>query len=389
MIVTFDTETSIYNKGNPFDTRNFIVSAHIKRNETAQPTAHFYDEPDFKTSIRDCFSSASMLVGVNIKFDLHHVRHLGIRPTSGCRIWDCMLAEFVLSGQTNPFASLNELAAKYELGQKEDVVASYWEKGVSTENIPRDVVESYGNLDVDLSYRVYLRQLTDPRMSPELHKLIVLAGMDLLVLADMEWNGFKYNSVGSLAKAEELKGKLKSIDEEILSFSPIPFNLDSGDCLSYFLFGGEYTQDIRSPIVKTYKTGDRKGEEYIRNELQGTVTTRFPPIFVPLKGTELKKSTPEAPIYATSEDVLGQLKAKTKVQRKIVELLGTRSALSKLVNTYLEPLPNLIDEMHWADSTIHGQFNQVVARTGRLSSSRPNMQNAPEEVDEFFISRFD
>jgi DNA polymerase I-like protein with 3'-5' exonuclease and polymerase domains len=383
MILTLDLETSTHNIGNPFDTRNFIVSAHIKCADKPV-TAHFYDDPDFTTVLRDNCALASLLVGVNCKFDLSHLKRKEITLPDGCRVWDCMLAEFILSGQTSPFASLNQLAEKYGLGQKQNLVAEFWDKGFSTEDIPRDVVAEYGNHDVDLSYAVYLKQQTDPRMSPELHKLILLDGLDLLVLLDMECNGFKYDVAGSKARAETLLAELKDIDAELLSYSPHPINLESGDHLSCFLYGGSITEDVYLSEPAVYQSGAKKGQQYVKRSFSHTEAKLFPQLFVPLKGTALKKEG----FYSTAEDTLIQLKAKTKVQRSIITLLNRRAYISKLCGTYLNAMPNLIEEMHWADNTIHGQFNQVVARTGRLSSSRPNMQNAPEDVDEFFVTRF-
>ncbi len=388
MALTLDLETSIHNKGNPHDERNFVVSAHLK--EENKPTiCKFYDEPDFLTVVRDMVARASLIVGVNLKFDVNHLRNLKIELPDGCRVWDCMLAEFILSGQTNSFASLEELAENvYKCGKKNHDVEEYWEKGISTEHIPRDLVESRGNDDVDLTWAVYNRQLADGRINPALHRLVLLDGLDLRVLSDMEANGFKYDTEKSLKRAEELEKELNEINQELLSYSPIPINLDSGDQLSYYLYGGSYTQELRTPVVKTYKSGPHKGEEYVRNEYQGESITRFDGFFTPVKGSELKKSTEHNRIYATGEDTLLQLKAKTKLQKRILHLLSRRAFLSKLCGTYLVPFPKLIEDMHWKDNLIHGQFNQVVARTGRLSSSRPNMQNSPEEVDEFFVTRF-
>lgn len=382
-LITLDLETSIYNTGNPFDTRNFIVTAHIKE-EDQLTKCYFYDEPDFRTKIQQAMRQATLLVGVNIKFDLHHCRNMGLQLRDGCRVWDCMLAEFILSGQTNPFASLNELAEKYNLGKKEDVVAEYWEKGISTESIPRDIVSSYGNTDVDLTYAVYTAQLADNRMSPELHRLILLDGCDLLVLTEMEWNGFLYDVQGSRAKAASLEAELKEKDEELLKMFDKRINLESGDQLSCALYGGEYSEDVYASEPATYQSGIKKGQEYIRRQFSHTEVYHFPRIFEPIKGSALKKEG----FYSTAEDVLLQLKAKTKQQKRVIELLLRRAYLSKLCGTYLTAFPALIEEIHWADNTIHGQFNQTIARTGRLSSSKPNMQNAPEEVDEFFITRY-
>ena len=388
MILTLDLETTTHNKGNPYDTRNFVVSAHTKvENENTQ--CIFYDAPDFKTNIREHLARASLLVGVNLKFDLAHLRNHGLQPPVGCRIWDCMVAEFVLSGQTNSLAGLNELAALYKLGQKEDVVKEYWDKGISTEDIPRDVVESYGNHDVGLSYDIYRRQLTDPRITPALHRLILLSGLDLLVLGDMEWNGFRFDVDGAKFEAEKLGEELLAVDKELIAFSPHSgINLDSGDQLSCFLFGGSYDSVVTLPVEKVYKSGPKKGQTYTRNEFQYESIHEFKGFFTPSKGSELAKSTEGRRLYSTAEDVLSQLKAKTKQQKRIIELLSRRSYLSKLCGTYLVAFPKLIEDMHWADNTIHGQFNQTIVRTGRLSSSKPNMQNAPEEVDEFFITRY-
>jgi DNA polymerase I-like protein with 3'-5' exonuclease and polymerase domains len=383
MNLVLDLETSTHNKGNPFDTRNFIVSCHFKLGDNPV-VCKFYDEPDFLTCIREAMAQATLFVGFNCKFDLAHLRLLGINLPDGCRVWDCMLAEFILSGQTRPFISLNELCGIYNLGRKDDVVAEYWEQGISTESIPRDIVEQYGNLDCSLTSRAYTCQQSDSRMSPELHKLVLLDGLDLLVLCDMECNGFKYDSLGSKAKAESLERELQGIDEELFSYSPKRFNLDSGDQLSAFLYGGEFKEDIYLVEEAVYQSGAKKGNPYQKRSFVRTDTHRFDGFFKPLKGSELKKEG----YYSTAEDVLLQLKAKTKEQRRIVALLNRRSVISKLCGTYLVALPALIESMSWADNTIHGQFNQVVARTGRLSSSRPNMQNAPEEVDEFFITRF-
>lgn len=387
MVVTLDLETSIFNKGNPFDTRNFIVTSHIKCE--AQPTTcHFYTDPDFIQCTREAVDRASLIIGCHIKFDLHHLGNRGIKPRSGVRIWDVMLAEYVLSGQTESFSSLNSLAEKYGLGTKEPIVAEYWAKGISTEDIPKDIVESYGNHDVNLTRSVYDAQRTDPRMNPQLEKLIMLMGLDLLVLQDMESNGFKYNTEGSLERAKVLQTELTANEEELQAIAGFPINWDSGDQLSVFLYGGEFKQDVYLPVAGVYKSGAKKGLDYVRNSYQRTDIHKFGGLFKPLKGTAIAKSTPEHPLYQTAEDILQKLKATSKVQKHTIELLLRRSYLAKLCTTYLVAFPALIEEMHWADNTIHGQFNQVVARTGRLSSSRPNMQNAPEEVDEFFVTRY-
>lgn len=383
-VLTFDSETSIHSKGNAFDPRNIIVSLHTKVND-ATTECKFYDEPDFTTPLRTALATAKLLVGCNVKFDCHWITNLCIQLPSGIRIWDVMLAEFILSGQTNSFASLNSLAELYGLGQKHNEVADYWDKGISTEDIPREIVEEYGNWDVDLTYQVYLKQLQDPRMTDKIRKLILLDGADLLVLQEMEYNGLKYNKEKSLQLAEECKTRIKELEDELFRIGGITkLNFDSDDQLSAYLYGGSYSEDVYTPVTSVYKSGPRKGQEYTQNRFVETITHTFGGFFNPIKGTALKKEG----LYSTAGDVLKQLNARTKVQKQVIGALLERADLVKRSGTYYEGLPALMETMHW-EEYIHGQYNQVVARTGRLSSSKPNMQNNPLEADMLFESRYD
>ena len=383
-VLTLDSETSTHNKGNPFDKRNFCVTIHTKVNNE-NTICKRYTEPDFLSIPKSKLVPGVRLVGHNVKFDLHWMRNLGVEFPDSIRVWDTMLAEFVLSGQVSSFASLDDLAGRYGLPLKKNVVAEYWDQGISTEDIPPDIVEEYGNWDVDLTYQVYLKQLEDPRMTDKLKKLIFLEGADLLVLQKMEYNGLKYNKEKSLELAATGRERIKEIESELLQIGNIKkLNFDSDDQLSCYLYGGSYSEDVFSPHTSIIKTGPNKGTERTINKFVETIEHKFDGFFSPLKGTELKKKG----YYSTAGDVLKQLKGKSKVQKRIISLLCERADLAKLTGTYYEGLPKLMDNMNWTDR-IHGQYNQVVARTGRLSSSKPNMQNNPPEADMLFESRYD
>ena len=73
--------------------------------------------------------------------------------------------------------------------------------------------------------------------------------------------------------------------------------------------------------------------------------------------------------YSTGQKELDKLRG----QHSIIELIERHRELSKLMSTYIEALPKLID----AQSRLHTTFNQDVASTGRLSSTNPNLQNIP------------
>lgn len=79
--------------------------------------------------------------------------------------------------------------------------------------------------------------------------------------------------------------------------------------------------------------------------------------------------------YVTSEEVLQQLSGKAPIVDDILNYRG----MKKLLGTYVEALPKLIDKK---DQHIHTSFNQAVTATGRLSSSDPNLQNIPVRDDD-------
>ena len=71
----------------------------------------------------------------------------------------------------------------------------------------------------------------------------------------------------------------------------------------------------------------------------------------------------------------------------MISSLLKRAELAKLQDTYYGKLPTLLAHMEWG-KLLHGQYNQCVAATGRLSSSAPNMQNFSGDVDKLLISRY-
>lgn len=387
MKLVYDVETTTKHRGNPYCPSNFLVSYSF-RTESEGCSFHYFNEPDFTTALKDGLSKATLLIGVNLKFDIAWARRYNAVIPKGCRVWDCQLAEFILSGQTNSFASMESLCERYSIPGKEDAVAQYWAQGIDTPDIPVEVLKEYGNGDVERTWRIYQAQLNDPRMTPELHRLILLDGLDLLVLQKMEQAGLKYDKERSVAEADRLRKELVECDSFLLDLASTPINLDSGRQLSAFLYGGSWDEDVYEPVTRVYKSGPRKGTEYTQNRFVETKTTTLSGFFKPLRNSELAESTDERKVWSTAEPILKQLNARSKLQRSIIEKLLRRAELAKLIDTYFTKLPQLIDEMEWGEY-VHGQYNQVVARTGRLSSSKPNMQNNPSEVDRMFVSRYD
>lgn len=386
----FDVETTTKNKGNPFTASNKMISYAIKVDN--QPTTfHYYDSLTYLQALREGFQKANLLIGFNIKFDLHWAGNYKVFPRTGVRVWDCQIAEFILSGQQDRFPSLEDALKRFGIGHKSDKVAEYWDLGIDTPDIPRDTLEEYNIRDVDLTYELYLKQ--KEAMTEKQRRLCIVMGLDLLVLQEMESNGIKFDTTLCKVKAEETSTQLKEVTEKLLKYSPTPdINLDSGQQLSCLLYGGKIDVDYITEVEATYKSGPKKGQTYVKN-LHNVVVYDCPQLFKPLpkSETKLKKKLgdEEITIYVTDADTIKQILTRTRPahKRQILELLLKRAELAKLVDTYYGKLPSVLDSMEWGEY-LHGQYNQCVAATGRLSSSNPNMQNFSGDVDKLLISRY-
>lgn len=374
-VLTFDFETTTYSNGSAFDQRNKAVCVGFQE-EAQRGECLFELDPD---DIQQRIDKAEWLVGFNAKFDLHHLRKLGV-DISNVRVWCVQLAEFMLEGQTNPYPSLNKAAEKYNLPVKLDVVKTeYWDRGIGTEHVPKDILAEYCLGDISLTYKVYLKQLAQFLEKPALFKLFKIACQDLLVLEEMEWNGMRYDAALCAERSRAIEAKLVTIKQQLENVYPdLPINFGSGDQLSAFLYGGVVKQDAKEH-VGFFKTGEKAGQPKYKNVV---VEHTLPRLVEPLPKSELKKEG----FYKTDEATLRKLKG--PAAKKFVGPLLEMAKLEKLNNTYYVGLPKLAEECHWPEAMIHGQYNQCVASTGRLSSSKPNQQNFAGEMQDVFVSRY-
>ena len=200
--LVLDVETTISNKGNPFDQTNKLCYVGIGDKLFDIEYSHDPYVPKLQ-EIQQKIDNCDILIGFNIKFDLHWINRYGINFSSK-RIWDCQLVHFILSGQLHSYPSLNDVATYYGLGTKLDVVSSdYWKNGINTPDIPKSILEEYLQGDLNLTYQVYLKQVEEVKAGGlALQRLISLHNQDLLVLQEMEFNGllYNYNDINDLKK---------------------------------------------------------------------------------------------------------------------------------------------------------------------------------------------
>ncbi len=371
MILFLDSENTTWNTGSPFDPRNFNVCISAA---TEGSVRVFFDVVANPQPFKELFDKSTTLVGFNLKYDLHWLRKLGF-DYRGKDLYCCQVAEFFLGRQSPKYPSLNETAAKYHLGTKVDKIAQYWDEKINTHELPRAELEEYALQDALLTQNIYLKQ--QELIKPHQRVLLKLQMLDLEVLTDIEWNGLHFDPGVIEEKQKEIEARIDKIQKELDLFHSVPnFNWASGDHLSALLYGGTITEKRKVPDG-VYKSGAKAGQQKFKAEY---VEHHLPRLYKPVKGSELKKEG----FWSTSEEYLRKLSDKRGLVTGILEI----SKLQTMNNTFVHGLAKKHAENMWEPNYIHGQYNQVVAATGRLSSSNPNMQNLSGDVLNIFDSRF-
>ena len=389
MKIFHDSETTTKNKGHPFTPSNRMVSySYVLGDKDVE--FKYHTDPDFAPTLLP-WEDITEYVGFNCKFDLHWLNKHKVTLSPQQKVWDCMLAEFILSGQTARFISLNETLESYGFPLKHDEVAAMWKVGIDTPDIPRNILEVYGNYDVTSVKQV--QEIQQSCMSDAQITLCYLMGEDLKTLQHAEYHGIKWNEAKATELTTSLEAALVEINSSLSHYLPEilygSFNWDSGIHLSALLYGGVVDFDYVTSLPATYKSGEKKGQAYIKNSwhIESVV---FPARFRPVLNTELKKTkddpTATTRVYQTDIPTLKQLKGNA-VNKRLVALLLDRADKTKVVEM-IAAIEKKRKDMGW-DEYIHAQFNQNVAITGRLSSAAPNMQNTPAVIDQLLVSRYD
>lgn len=169
-ILTFDVETTHREKPNGGYTPlpyfgNHLVSIGWKLQDTPVKYAcvHHRDKPADPAGIaefRADLSRADVIVGHNIKFDLNWIRECGF--TYEGPVYDTMVAEYLLARARKWPLSLDALAKRYEVSEKKkDLTADYLKSGKTFAEIPWEIVEEYGIADVQSTWEVACKQLTE------------------------------------------------------------------------------------------------------------------------------------------------------------------------------------------------------------------------------------
>lgn len=358
--------------GNPFSANNHLCLFGWRVAGTNQITSTVPNVLDPKDLL---------LVGFNIKFDLHWwSRGMAIRPV---KLWDCQYVQYCLWRQKVAWISLDDCLRYYGFPLKLDIVKTeYWDKGIDTDQVPEHILREYLEGDLERTEQVYRKQREILEDMPDMLQLVTLGNSDIINTFYMEQAGIPYDNVSSIVAGNEILERIKRIDSDLSTLvgSSSTINWNSNDSISVILFGGVLKEEYRERYSQTLKSGVVKEKErWAIREIP------FPTLTKPISPEREKKKG----FYSVNEDVLTKLKNKGKPPvRKICELLLERAKLEKAVSSYYHGLPSLLETMYWTDNILHGQLNHAVTRTGRLASKLPNQQNIPDQIGAFCHSRF-
>lgn len=276
--------------------------------------------------LRDFFENEEIeKVGQNIKYDITILANYNIEVKG--KLFDTMIAHYVLQPELyHGMDYLAEIYLDYNTIKIEELIGEKGKNQKNMRDVPPTKVCDYACEDADVTLK--LKNILEKEIKQEgLEELFYNIEMPLVpVLAYMERNGARIDTL-ALKETSTLFGKrLSDIEEEIYSQAGEPFNIASPRQVGDILFGK--LKIVDKP--KKTKTGQ----------------------------------------YVTSEDVLAQLQNRHPIVKSILQYRG----LKKLLSTYIDALPSLVNPR---SGKIHTSYNQTVTATGRLSSSNPNLQNIP------------
>ena len=265
-------------------------------------------------------------IGQNIKYDMLVLGNYGIELKG--QLFDTMIAHYLLQPELrHNMDYMAETLLNYQTIHIEELIGPKGKKQQSMRQLSPTLVYEYAAEDADVTLR--LKNILEKQLQSNegLFRLFYDIEMPLVpVLAEMERNGVCIDTDSLTETSRQMTERMLAIEKRIYELAGEQFNIASPRQVGDILFSK--LKIVDKP--KKTKTGQ----------------------------------------FVTSEEVLQQLRHK----HEIVDAILQHRGLKKLLGTYIDALPKLINPK---TGHIHTSFNQTVTATGRLSSSDPNLQNIP------------
>lgn len=269
-------------------------------------------------------------VGQNIKYDYMVLRRYGIDLQGP--MFDTMLAHYIVQPELrHNMDYMAETLLNYKTIHIDELIGQKGKNQKSMRDLSPAEICDYASEDADITLQ--LRNVLEPQLKEVGgERLFYDIEMPLVkVLADMELNGVCLDTESLTETRRVFTERMQAYERHAYELAGEEFNISSPKQVGDILFE---KMKIIDKAKKT-KTGQ----------------------------------------YVTSEEVLMQLKDRAPIVEDILNYRG----MKKLLSTYVEALPKLINPR---TGHIHTSFNQAVTATGRLSSSDPNLQNIPVRDDD-------
>ena len=271
-----------------------------------------------------------MKVGQNIKYDYEVLRRYGIEVRGP--MFDTMLAHYIVQPELHHNMDyMAETLLGYQTIRIDQLIGPRGKGQRSMRDLQPQEVYEYAAEDADVTLR--LKNVLEQKLKEvDGERLFYDIEMPLVpVLAEMELTGVCLDTAALTETGKNFNRRLAEYEQKIYAEAGETFNISSPKQVGDILFGKMKIVDK----PKKTKTGQ----------------------------------------YVTSEEVLTQLRSRAPIVDDILSYRG----LKKLLGTYVEALPRLINPR---TGHIHTCFNQAITATGRLSSSDPNLQNIPIRDDD-------
>ena len=453
MITTVDVETSWQKTEtggydpSPFHPDNVLVSVGI--NDEYYFTNHSKRiDRGCAIKIQDTLNKTTLLVGHNIKFDLMWLLESGFKYNG--RVYDTMLGEYLLNRGIRKSLTLEMSCRRRKIGSKDTSVKEWMDRGVSFENIPKDIVEEYGKIDVQITRRLFDSQMADFRLPKNKGLLMTVKMMNefLVVLSEMERNGININLEDLTNVEKEFRAEFAYLKQKIdkivyKQMGDTKINLSSPEQLSWLIYSMKPKD--KKQWAKIFNVGidkntgkNKRRPNYSRQQFRNLISDNTEVIHrtvaeqcVHCKGKgvikRIKKDgspfknytkcpecdgegyiyTPMAKIagfrqrprsvydiaesgFRTDKITLNKIAAEAEGEfKEFIDAVVRHNAVDTYLNTFVEGLKSFTNEKGF----LHPKFMQAVTATGRLSSRDPNFQNQPRgktfPIRKVVTSRFD
>ena len=280
---------------------------------------------------RPIFENEEILkVGQNLKYDLTVLASYGIELRAP--MFDTMLAHYVVQPELrHNMDYLAEIYLNYQTIHIEELIGPKGRNQKNMGDLSPAAICDYACEDAHVTLQLK-KPLEEEMEKNGVRRVFDEIEMPLMpVLARMERNGVCLDTESLSETGRLFNERMEKLEAEIHELAGHPFTINSPKQVGEVLFD---ELQLNSKAKKT-KSGQ----------------------------------------YSTGEEVLEGLKDKHPIVQKILDYRG----LKKLISTYIEALPKLINPQ---TGRIHTSFNQAVTATGRLSSSNPNLQNIPVRGDD-------